>query len=35
VEFARDVYRADRARFEVEATIPAGPGGPEVTPRLR
>jgi GntR family transcriptional regulator len=25
VEFARDVYRADRARFEVEATIPPSP----------
>ncbi len=35
VEFARDVYRADRARFEVEATIPTGPGGPDPSPRLR
>jgi GntR family transcriptional regulator len=25
IEFARDVYRADRARFEVEATIPPNP----------
>jgi GntR family transcriptional regulator len=25
IEFARDVYRADRARFEVEATIPPPP----------